>query len=55
MPIGNENEDIVDSLRALYSQVLAIPVEEVNINLSFISLGGKKITPASLGILPNSY
>lgn len=55
MPIGNDNEDIVDALKALYCQVLAIPVEEVDINLSFISLGGKKITTASLRILPKSY
>lgn len=43
MPIINGNGDIVDALRTLYCQVLALPVEEVDINLSFISLGGKKI------------
>lgn len=55
MPIGNSNEDIVDALRVLYCQVLAIPVEEVDINLSFISLGGEETTLAGLRILKKSF
>lgn len=55
MPVGNDNEDTVDALRALYCQVLASPVEEVDINLSFISLGGKRKTPESLRMLSNGH
>lgn len=47
MSIGNGKDNIVDALRALYCQVLDIPVEEVDMNLSFIALGGKKDSPSS--------
>lgn len=48
MSIGDGKDDIVDALRAVYCQVLDIPVEEVDINSSFIALGGKKSSPSSL-------
>lgn len=48
MSIGDGKDDIVDALRAVYCQVLDIPVEEVNTNSSFMALGGKKSSPSSL-------
>lgn len=51
MSIEDSKEDTVDALRTLYCQVLDIPVEEVDINSSFIALGGKKSSPSS----PKAY
>ncbi|KAI7781202.1 Nonribosomal peptide synthetase 8 [Diaporthe eres] len=39
MSIGDGKDDVVDALRAVYCQVLDIPVEEVNTNSSFMALG----------------
>lgn len=48
MSIGDGTDDIVDTLRALYCEILDISVKEVDINSSFIALGGKKDPPSRL-------
>lgn len=48
MSIIGDNKDVIETLRALYSQVLAIAVEEVHMELPFIALGGEQKLSSNL-------
>lgn len=50
MSIVGDIKNVIETLRALYSQVLAIAVEEVDIELSFIALGGERKLSSNLKI-----
>lgn len=42
MSTTDGNKDTIDTLRALYSQVLGVAIEEVDADLSFVALGGNE-------------
>ena len=42
MSMIDDNKDVIETLKDLYGQVLGLAVEDVDINMSLIALGGER-------------